>query len=488
MNKTLSIVLQNIATQTIYGNLATQIGSVQQDSRKVTPDCLFVALRGVQTDGHQYLPAVLAKGVAAVLCETPPDEALLQTLPQKTVWIQVENSAKALALLACNFYDHPSKKLKLVGVTGTNGKTTTVTLLYQLFKNLGYKTGLLSTVQNHIEDEILPATHTTPDALTLNELLAKMVKKGCQYAFMEVSSHALVQERVTGIDFAGAVFTNITHDHLDYHKTFDKYIKAKKLLFDNLKPHAFALLNKDDKRATIMAQNCASKIYSFALQSGADFKAKILANGLQGLHLLVEHQEVWFQLIGEFNAYNLLGIYGTAVLLGEPKDEVLRELSALRSAAGRFEVIQNAVGTTGIVDYAHTPDALQNVLETIDNLRNGNEKVITVVGCGGNRDATKRPIMAAIACKLSNIVILTSDNPRFENPNDILAAMEVGVPIADKNKVLIIADRKAAIKKACELAQPQDVILVAGKGHETYQEIQGVKYDFDDRLVLKELL
>jgi UDP-N-acetylmuramoyl-L-alanyl-D-glutamate--2,6-diaminopimelate ligase len=487
MSKILQDLLQNIEILHQEGNTNLTINHIQQDSRKVAEGDIFVALRGVQADGHDFIPLVLAQKPAAIVCETLPAAELRQNLPHPPTFIQVKDSAKALAGLACNFYDNPSKKLKLVGVTGTNGKTTTVTMLYKLFKQLGYKTGLLSTVQNHIDEEILPATHTTPDALTLNALLARMVAKGCQFAFMEVSSHALVQERVSHITFAGAIFTNITHDHLDYHQTFDKYIKAKKLLFDQLDNKAFALLNKDDKRASIMTQNCAAQVYAFALKSGADFKAKLLSNTLQGLHLYIDGQEVWFQLIGEFNAYNLLGIYGAAVLLGENKEDILRELSALQSAAGRFELIRKKDGTTAIVDYAHTPDALQNVLETITNLKTGNEQVITVVGCGGNRDATKRPIMAALACKYSDTVILTSDNPRFEQPETILAQMEAGVPFADKNKVLVIADRKEAIKTACKLAKTKDIILVAGKGHENYQEVKGVKYDFDDRQVLKEV-
>jgi UDP-N-acetylmuramoyl-L-alanyl-D-glutamate--2,6-diaminopimelate ligase len=487
MAKKLHDLLQQITPLNIVGDTNIIVQQIQQDSRKVGKGDVFVALRGVQSDGHQFIAQVLTKGVAAIVCETMPASILLENLAQKPVIVQVSNSAEALAYLACNFYDNPSKKLKLVGVTGTNGKTTTVTMLFNLFKNLGYKVGLLSTVQNQIDQEVMVATHTTPDALTLNALLAKMVEKGCQFAFMEVSSHALVQERVTGVQFAGAIFTNITHDHLDYHQTFDNYIKAKKILFDNLSKNAFAVLNKDDKRATIMVQNCQAKVHSFALKSGADFKAKILSNSLQGLHLYIDNFDVWFQLIGEFNAYNLLGIYATAVLLGEQKEDILRELSALQSAAGRFELIRSTNGITGIVDYAHTPDALQNVLETIADLRNGEEQVITVVGCGGNRDATKRPIMAAIACKFSNFVILTSDNPRFEEPETILAQMETGVLHIDKHKVLVIADRKEAIKQACKLAKFQDVVLVAGKGHENYQEIKGIKYDFDDRLVLQEV-
>jgi UDP-N-acetylmuramoyl-L-alanyl-D-glutamate--2,6-diaminopimelate ligase len=481
-------LLNQIPTLHTEGNINITIKEIHQDSRKVKEGDIFVTIKGTVADGHQYMPQVIQQKVAAIICETLPSKDLFTNLENPPVIIQVKDAAKTLALLACNYYDNPSKKIKLVGITGTNGKTTTVTMLYRLFKALGYKTGLLSTVQNHIDDEILEATHTTPDALTLNALLARMVQKGCLYAFMEVSSHALVQHRVAGIEFAGAIFSNITHDHLDYHETFDNYIKAKKILFDMLPKTAFALINKDDSKAMIMVQNSVAQKYSYALKSGADFKAKIMANNIQGLHLLIDSHEVWFQLIGEFNAYNLLAIYGAAVLLGENKEDVLRELSALNSAAGRFEIIRSAKGVTAIVDYAHTPDALKNVLETIEALRQGDENVITLVGCGGNRDATKRPIMAALACKFSNKVILTSDNPRFEEPENILADMEKGVPTIDKPKVKTVIDRKEAIKMACDMAMAGDIILIAGKGHETYQEIKGVKYDFDDRKVVSEIL
>jgi UDP-N-acetylmuramoyl-L-alanyl-D-glutamate--2,6-diaminopimelate ligase len=480
-------LLNNIQFLEIRGTIIKIVDKISQDSRKITKNSLFVAIKGTQTDGHQYIANVLQAGASAVVCETMPAEALLSEFASCT-FIQVQDATETLALLACNFYDNPSKKVKLVGVTGTNGKTTTVTMLYKLFKSLGYKTGLLSTVQNYVDDEVFEATHTTPDALSLNELLEKMHKKGCQYVFMEVSSHALVQNRVKGIEFAGAVFTNITHDHLDYHQTFDQYIKAKKILFDQLPKNAFALANKDDSRASIMLQNSLAKKYSFALKSGADFKAKIITNSIMGLQLHIDNMEVYFQLIGEFNAYNLLGIYAVAILLGENKEDVLRELSGLQSAAGRFEIIRSANNITAIVDYAHTPDALQNVLKTIDNLRTGNENVWTVVGCGGNRDASKRPIMAAIACKFSNYVLLTSDNPRFEEPESILDAMQKGVPMTDVAKVEKITDRKQAIEKACKSAKSGDIILIAGKGHEDYQEIKGIKYDFDDRKIVKSYL
>jgi len=478
-------ILQNIPALALQGSTDVAITAVVQDSRKVGVGSLFVAVKGTQTDGHQFLAQVLEKQVSAVIYDADIDISAFAN--SAVTWIKVRNSAEALALAACNFYGNPSKKLKLVGITGTNGKTTTVTMLYRLFRALGYNVGLLSTVENRINDEVIPATHTTPDAVTLNELLAKMVAKNCQFAFMEVSSHALVQQRVAGIQFAGAIFSNITHDHLDYHHTFDEYIKAKKLLFDGLPKTAFALVNKDDKRAAVMLQNTAAKTYSFALKTGADFKARILDNSLKGLHLDVNGQEVHCKLIGEFNAYNLMGIYGAAVLLGEDAQEALQVLSGLSAAAGRFEQVVSAEGVCAIVDYAHTPDALQNVLETISQLRTGNEQVITVVGCGGNRDATKRPIMANLACKYSNKVILTSDNPRFEAPEAILADMEAGVAITDKTKVTVIVDRKEALRLACSWAKGQDIILIAGKGHETYQEIKGVKYDFDDKKIVEEI-
>ncbi len=490
-NITLAQLLKNITTLEIKGETNAIIHKICQDSRKVEKGDVFVAIKGTQSDGHQYIPQILQKGVAAIVCEVMPNaeqlNSLFANIADIPTLICVEDAAKTFALMACNFYDNPSKKLKLIGITGTNGKTTTVTMLYRLFKSLGYKTGLLSTIQNHIDNEVYEATHTTPDALTLNELLAKMVSKGCQFVFMEVSSHALVQNRVTGVEFAGAIFSNITHDHLDYHGSFDNYIKAKKMLFDSLNKNAFALMNKDDARASFMVQNCDAQTYSFALKSGADFKAKILSNTIQGLQLNIDNFEVYFQVIGEFNAYNLLAIYGTAVLLGENKDDILRELSGLNAAAGRFEIIRSQSNVTAIVDYAHTPDALKNVLETIENLRTGNENIITVVGCGGNRDTTKRPIMAAIACKFSDKVILTSDNPRFEEPENILADMENGISMLEKPKVSVIIDRKIAIKTACELAKTGDIILIAGKGHETYQDIKGIKYDFDDRIIVASL-
>jgi UDP-N-acetylmuramoyl-L-alanyl-D-glutamate--2,6-diaminopimelate ligase len=404
-----------------------------------------------------------------------------------TTFVLVADAAEAMGFLAAAFYGHPSRKLKLVGVTGTNGKTTCVTLLHKLFRTLGYHVGMLSTVQNQINETVIPSTHTTPDAIALNELLARMVQAGCRYCFMEVSSHALVQHRVTGLSFAGAIFTNITHDHLDYHKTFEEYIRAKKLFFDHLGPTAFALVNGDDKRGPVMVQNTKAKTYSYSLRSVTDFRARILDNSIQGLQLEVEGKEVWCKLIGAFNAYNLLAVYGAAVLLGEEADEVLTILSSLSTAAGRFDYLVSEHRITGIVDYAHTPDALQNVLATIRQIRRSDQQVITVVGCGGNRDAAKRPVMADIACQLSDRVILTSDNPRFEEPQEILNQMQAGVKAADLKKTLTVVDRREAIKTACLLADQDDIILVAGKGHETYQEVKGVKSDFDDKQVLREM-
>ena len=401
-------------------------------------------------------------------------------------YVQVADSAKALGFISSNFYDNPSRKLKIVAVTGTNGKTTTVTLLYQLFRKLGYRTGMLSTVRNYIDDKPVEATHTTPDAINLNALLADMLAAGCTHAFMEASSHAIVQERMAGLHLTGAIFTNITHDHLDFHQTFDNYIKAKKKLFDELPATAFALVNLDDKRGLVMMQNTLATKSSFSLIHPAPFKGRLIANSLHGLQMEIDDKEVWFKLIGEFNAYNILGVYATAILLGEPSEEVLMQLSDVLPAPGRFDQIRSANGIIGIVDYAHTPDALENVLKTIQELKE-NGKVITVVGCGGNRDAAKRPIMAEIACKLSDWALLTSDNPRFEEPEAILADMEKGVKITDQSRVQIITDRKEAIAKAVGLAQPGDIILIAGKGHETYQDVKGTKYPFDDKKILAEV-
>jgi len=475
-------ILYKVSLVTVSGTTEVNIDSVCFDSRAVTKGSLFVATKGVSVDGHQYIDKAIEKGAVAIVCEVLP-----YAQKDGVTFIEVKDSSEALGIIASNFYGNPSASLKLVGVTGTNGKTTTATLLHQLFRKLGYNTGLLSTVENKINEEIIPSTHTTPDAVTLNQLLAKMLAAGCTHCFIEASSHAIVQNRIAGLNFAGGIFTNITHDHLDYHKTFEEYIKAKKLFFDHLPSSAFALVNVDDKRGMVMLQNTKADKKTFALKTAADFKAKIKSNTFHGLELEIDNQDVWFKQIGSFNAYNLLGIYGAAILLGEKKEDVLAEMSTLDSARGRFEQVISQHHTTAIVDYAHTPDALKNVLETIQDIRQGNEQVITIVGCGGNRDATKRPIMADIACKLSDRVIITSDNPRDEDPEQIIQEMQKGVAITDRKKVLAILDRKEAIKTACTLANPNDIILVAGKGHETYQEVKGVKHPFDDKLIVKEI-
>jgi UDP-N-acetylmuramoyl-L-alanyl-D-glutamate--2,6-diaminopimelate ligase len=478
----LQTILKDVKVLDTKGSSDVSVAGITFDSRQVREHMAFVAVRGVQSDGHAYIAKAEGAGAAAIICEQLPEQ-----LQPNTAYIVVHDSAEALGQMASAFYDHPSRKLKLVGVTGTNGKTTSVTLLHKLFRELGYHVGLLSTVQNQIDEEVIPATHTTPDAVKLNELLAQMVKAGCTHCFMEVSSHAMVQRRVVGLQFTGGVFTNITHDHLDYHGSFDEYIKAKKSFFDSLPKGAFALINADDKRGAVMVQNTKAEVYYYALRKAVDFKARIIDNTLQGLHLEVDGQEIWCKLIGAFNAYNLLAAYGVAVLLGEDKVEALTVLSSLNSAAGRFDYIVSDAQITGIVDYAHTPDALENVLNTIQQIRNPTQKVITLVGCGGNRDAAKRPLMADIACHFSDKVILTSDNPRFEEPQAILEDMQKGVKPLDYKKTLSVLDRREAIKTACMLAEPNDIILVAGKGHETYQEVKGVKYDFDDKQVLRQM-
>lgn len=479
--KLLSDILYKARLEEVIGSTNLAISSVTFDSRKVKKDALFVATRGTATDGHHYIEKAIEGGAAAIVCEELPE-----VQRENITYVKVTDSGLALGYIACNFYDHPSEKLKLVGVTGTNGKTTTVTLLFNLFKSLGYQVGLLSTVQNKINNEVIPSTHTTPDALALNELLAQMVEQGCQYVFMEVSSHAVVQHRIAGLNFTGAVFSNITHDHLDYHKTFDEYIKAKKRFFDNLPEEAFALVNKDDRHGMVMLQNTKAQKHTYALRSVADYKCRIIENHLNGLLLNIDGKEVWVKLIGSFNAYNTLAVYATAVLLKQDKDQVLIALSNLDSVEGRFQYVKSQSGIIAIVDYAHTPDALKNVLETIKDIRSGNEQVITVVGCGGDRDTTKRPIMAQIACDYSSRVIFTSDNPRTEDPEEILNQMQAGINPVDAKKTLRISDRREAIKTACSFAKNGDIILVAGKGHEKYQEIKGVKHPFDDFEIVKE--
>jgi UDP-N-acetylmuramoyl-L-alanyl-D-glutamate--2,6-diaminopimelate ligase len=460
-----------------------EVNGIAFDSRKVQQGYVFVAVAGTQSDGHTYIGKAVELGAKTIVCEKLPDSII-----ENVTFVTVKNSSHALGIMASNYFGTPSEKLKLIGVTGTNGKTTTATLLYQLFSNLGYKVGLLSTVENRIAEEVVPATHTTPDPIQLNGLLARMVEEGCSYVFMEVSSHAVAQDRIAGLKFGGAIFTNITHDHLDYHKTFENYIKAKKKFFDDLGGDAFALVNADDKRGMVMLQNTKAAKHTFGIKKLTDFKAKIITNSIEGLELDVDGKSVWFKMIGDFNAYNLLGVYGAAVLLGQEPDEVLTQLSVLRGAPGRFEQVNPGSKIIAIVDYAHTPDALQNVLETIAQFRNGNEQVITVVGCGGNRDKTKRPLMASIACRLSDKVVLTSDNPRDEDPIQIIQEMQTGIMPNEARKTLVIPDREEAIKTACMMAKEKDIVLVAGKGHEDYQEIKGVKYPFDDRKVVERIL
>ena len=479
----LSDLLYRVAIRQVRGSTDIEISDLQIDSRKIGTGAVFVAVKGGITDGHQFIEKAIANGASAVIVEQLPASETLGI-----VYVQVENSAAAAAFMADNFYGHPSGKMKVVGVTGTNGKTTIATLLYKLFTALGFKSGLISTVDNHIGDRIIPATHTTPDAISLNKLMKEMLDEGCSHVFMEVSSHAIHQDRVTALTFAGGIFSNITHDHLDYHKTFDEYIRVKKSFFDSLPSTAFAISNMDDKRGEVMLQNTQAKKYYYSLRTLADFKGKILENSLSGLVMNVNEQEVHFRLIGEFNAYNLLAVYGTAICLGQERQEILRCLSVLTGAEGRFDYMVSAQDKIiAIVDYAHTPDALLNVLATIRKLKKGFETVITIVGCGGDRDRTKRPLMAQAACEHSDKVILTSDNPRSEDPDLIIKDMEEGVPVAYKRKYISITDRREAIKTAISLAKTQDIILVAGKGHEKYQEIKGVKHHFDDKEVVKEM-
>ena len=474
---TLQHILNGIKTEAVIGDLRLSIPAINIDSRQVESGALFVAIVGASSNGHGFIDTAISKGAAAILCQHLP-----QQLTAGITYVQVKNSAEALAISATNFYGAPSENLMLVGITGTNGKTTVATLLFKLFMELGYNCGLISTVQNQINDEVIPATHTTPDAVALNALLRKMADSGCSHVFMECSSHAIHQHRITGLHFAGGIFTNITHDHLDYHKTFDEYIRVKKSFFDHLSADAFAISNADDKRGAIMLQNTPAHRYLYSLKNMADFKGKIVENNLLGLVMEVNGNEVHFRMIGEFNAYNILAVYGAAIKLNEKPEKVLTALSNMTGAEGRFDYsISNKDKIIGIVDYAHTPDALLNVLVTIAKLKKGFEQVITVVGCGGDRDKTKRPIMAAAACEYSSKAILTSDNPRTEDPQQILADMQVGLKSEHKRKSLVIADRREAIKTAVMLAGPDDIVLIAGKGHEKYQEINGIKNHFDDK-------
>ena len=477
---TLKDILTPVTPLQIKGNVAITLSGLCIDSRKAAADYVFFAISGTLSDGHSFIDKAISLGATAIVCEKMPD-----TLHEQITYIRVKDSAHAAGVMADVFYGSPSSRLKVIGITGTNGKTTTATLLYQLFEQLGYSCGLLSTVQNHIHTQVESATHTTPDAVSIHALLRRMVDAGCAYAFMEVSSHAVHQQRIAGIRFAGGVFTNITHDHLDYHKTFDEYIRVKKSFFDGLPAGSFALTNADDKRGTVMLQNTSAEKHTYSLRMPASVKGKVLENNLTGLMMNVDGIDAHFRMIGTFNAYNLLAVYGTAKLLGEEKMRVLSVLSNLHGAPGRFETYMSPIDKLlGIVDYAHTPDALINVLATINQLRTNGQQLITVIGCGGDRDKAKRPIMAEVSCEHSNKAILTSDNPRSEDPELILNEMEAGLNVTQKRKSLRVTDRREAIKVACSLAQPGDIILIAGKGHETYQEVKGIRYHFDDREVL----
>ncbi len=480
--KTISDILHNIDILEIKGNTNQHVLGISFDSRKVSNNFVFIAVRGVNSDGHDFIETAILNGATSVVCEEMPVNILTNIC-----YMQVENTSRALGIISSNFFDNPSSKLKIIGVTGTNGKTTIVTLLHSLFMSLGYPSGMLSTIVNKIENTKVAATHTTPDPVSINRLLNDMVIAGCEFAFMEVSSHAIVQNRIAGLNFSGGIFTNITHDHLDYHKTFKEYIKAKKKFFDELTDHAFALVNSDDRNAQVMVQNTKAAIYTYGLKNMADFKGVILENELEGVKIKINNHELFSLLIGEFNAYNLLAVYGTSVLLGLDEEEVLIALSTLKGADGRFEILRAKNGITGIIDYAHTPDALKNVLQTIQKLRKGNEQVITVVGAGGDRDKKKRPLMASVAAKYSDRLILTSDNPRSENPENILKDMMDGLDVIEKKNALIISNRKEAIKTAWQFASNNDIILIAGKGHEKYQEIKGVRYPFDDKEILIKL-
>ena len=479
----LADLLYKVSIRAVLGSTNIEVKDLQVDSRKVSTASCFMAIKGSIMDGHQFIDIAIQNGATTVICEMLPG-----VVSENITYVQVENSAVAAGYISHNFYGAPSATIKLVGVTGTNGKTTIVTLLWKLFTALGYKCGLISTIQNQIGNTVVLATHTTPDAISVNALLSQMLDAGCQYVFMECSSHAIHQHRIAGLQFTGALFSNISHDHLDYHTTFEEYIRVKKSWFDGLPSSAFAISNADDKRGRVMLQNTSAKKYYYSLTTMADCKGKILDNSLTGLHMLVNDTEVYFRMIGEFNAYNLLAVFEAAVCLGQDKNLVLQLLSSLDGAEGRFDyMLSNQDKIMGIIDYAHTPDALLNVLATIKKLRQGNERIITVVGCGGDRDKTKRPIMAAVACEYSDQVIFTSDNPRNEDPLEILREMELGVNVVARKKYITIADRKEAIKTAVKLALKEDIILVAGKGHEKYQEIKEVRYDFDDKKMLWEM-
>ena len=476
-------ILYKVAIEVVKGSTEMAINKIEFDSRKIIENDVFVAIRGTVSNGHDFIEKAINLGATVIVCDTLPE-----VIVTGVTYIQVKDTNTALAFLSANFYGNPSQNLKLIGITGTNGKTTIAYLLYQLFQKAGYKVGLISTVKIMVDDKEYKATHTTPDSLTINYYLAEMSEMGVEYCFMEVSSHGIHQKRTEALHFEGGVFTNLSHDHLDYHPTFADYRDVKKSFFDYLPKSAFALTNIDDKNGLVMIQNTVARKLTYALKSYADYKAQILENQLSGLLLKINENEVWVRLIGTFNAYNLLAIYATAVELGMDKLEALRLLSELESVSGRFQFIVSDTKITAIVDYAHTPDALENVIKTINDIRTNNEQLITVVGCGGDRDKTKRPIMANIASTMSNKVIITSDNPRTEDPIDIITDMEEGVQPQNQRKTLSIVDRKQAIKTACQLASPNDIILIAGKGHETYQEINGVRHDFDDMEIVKETL
>jgi UDP-N-acetylmuramoyl-L-alanyl-D-glutamate--2,6-diaminopimelate ligase len=481
--KTLKVLLQDIEPIETIGDIDIGIESVCFNSNEVKKNDLFIAIKGTNVDAYKFIPDAIRKGAVAIICETLP------IINEKNItYVKVKDSGKALGFVCSSFFNKPSLNLKLIGITGTNGKTTIATLLYNMFLSLGYKAGLLSTICNQINRNTIPSTHTTPDHFVLNGLLKMMVDSGCEYCFMEVSSHAIVQNRVAGLHFSGGIFTNITHDHLDYHQTFDNYISAKKAFFDDLPQTSFALTNIDDKNGSVMLQNTKARKYSYSLKNQADFKTKIMENGFEGLQLQINNKEIWCKLVGNFNAYNLTAIYAAAILLEQKEESVLKILSNLESAEGRFETVKDNTNVIAIVDYAHTPDALKNVLATISSIKRNNARIITVIGAGGDRDKAKRPEMANISVKISNQVILTSDNPRSEDPAVILKEMENGISSEDKNRALSIIDRKEAIKAAYALAQPGDIILIAGKGHEKYQEIKGVKYPFDDKQIIRDLM
>ncbi len=478
----LSDLLKGLNIVSISGDLNKEINKIGFDSREMTEGDVFIAIRGTLSDGHDYIDSVADKGVVSVVCEELPEN-----LSDKITYIKVDDSSLATAALAANYYRNPSQEIKIVGVTGTNGKTTIATLLYKAFRALGYKVGLLSTVSNFVGTKEISSTHTTPDSIQLNKLLRMMVDAGCEYCFMEVSSHSVVQNRISYLDFDGGVFTNLTHEHLDYHNTFSEYIKAKKAFFDNLKPESFAITNKDDRNGEVVLQNTKASKYTYSVRAFADYKSRIVERHFTGMLLEMDNEEVWTYLVGDYNASNLLAVYSTARLLGVNKGDILRVISILKPVNGRMESILSKEGKMGIIDYAHTPDALKNVLESLNELKEGEQQIITVVGAGGDRDSSKRPKMAKVACELSNKVILTSDNPRSEDPNKIIKEMKAGLSSLDVPKTLCISDRREAIRTAVMLAQKGDIILVAGKGHETYQEIRGIKHHFDDKEILTEI-